>query len=66
MKRVLLAEDNDNLREVVSDYLEDKGYNITAVRDGALAWETFQENKYDLILLDVMMPNMDGFELCKL
>ena len=66
MKRVLFAEDNDNLREVVSDYLEDKGYSVAAVKDGALAWEVFQENKYDLILLDVMMPNMDGFELCKL
>lgn len=63
--RILLAEDNDNLREVLSDFLEDQGYNVDFAENGVLAWELFQENHYDLILLDVMMPEMDGFELCE-
>ena len=63
--RILLAEDNDNLREVLTDYLEDQGYEVDSAENGILAWEAFQEHHYDLILLDVMMPEMDGFELCK-
>lgn len=65
MKKIMLAEDNNHLREVVSDYLSDKGYDICAMKDGQTAWEAFQEEKFDLVLLDVMMPGMDGFELCR-
>lgn len=65
MKKILLAEDNDNLRELCADFLIANGYEVTACEDGLMAWEAVQENRYDLILLDVMMPEMDGFELCK-
>lgn len=61
----MLAEDNDNLREVMCDYLTDNGYVVDAATDGMDAWLLFQENKYDLVLLDVMMPHMDGFEVCE-
>lgn len=65
MKRILLAEDNDNLRELVQDYLESNEFEVDAMADGESAWEAFCENDYQLVLLDVMMPGIDGFELCE-
>ncbi|MCR5835228.1 MAG: response regulator transcription factor [Lachnospiraceae bacterium] len=65
MKRILLAEDNDSLREVIADYLGEKDFEVVQAEDGIIAWEIFQQEKFDLVLLDVMMPGMDGFELCK-
>ena len=65
MCRILLAEDNDNLREVMTDYLEDNGFQVTAVPNGAEAWDAFCEQEFRLVLLDVMMPRMNGFEVCR-
>lgn len=65
MFRILLAEDNDNLREVVTDYLTGQGYEVDGRADGAGALEAFYENRYQLVLLDVMMPKMNGFEVCR-
>ena len=65
MCRILLAEDNDNLREVMTDYLEDNGFQVTAVPNGAEAWNAFCEQDFRLVLLDVMMPRMNGFEVCR-
>lgn len=65
MCRILLAEDNDNLREVMTDYLEDNGFQVTAVPDGAEAWDAFCGQDFRLVLLDVMMPRMNGFEVCR-
>ncbi|MBO4324083.1 MAG: response regulator transcription factor [Lachnospiraceae bacterium] len=65
MCRILLAEDNDNLREVMTDYLEDNGFQVTAVPNGAEAWDAFCEQDFRLVLLDVMMPRMNGFEVCR-
>jgi DNA-binding response OmpR family regulator len=65
MKRILLAEDNDSLREVIADYLGEKDFEVVQAEDGIIAWEIFQQEKFDLVLLDVMMPGMDGFEVCK-
>ena len=65
MPRILFAEDNDNLREVVTDYLSDNGYDVDAVEDGDKAWDAFEETRYDLVILDVMMPGKSGFELLR-
>ncbi|MBO4788376.1 MAG: response regulator transcription factor [Lachnospiraceae bacterium] len=65
MCRILLAEDNENLREVMTDYLTDNGFTVDAVADGVLAWEAFCERDYRLVLLDVMMPRMNGFDVCR-
>jgi Response regulators consisting of a CheY-like receiver domain and a winged-helix DNA-binding domain len=65
MCRILLAEDNANLREVMTDFLTDNGFTVDAVSDGQLAWEAFCERDYRLVLLDVMMPRMNGFEVCR-
>lgn len=65
MNRILLAEDNDNLRELITDFLSGHGFEVDAAADGEEAWEAIQTNSYQLILLDVMMPGMDGFTLCR-
>lgn len=65
MKHILLAEDNDNLRELITDFLSEHGFEVDATADGEAAWEAVQTKNYQLILLDVMMPGMDGFTLCK-
>ncbi|MBR6020229.1 MAG: response regulator transcription factor [Lachnospiraceae bacterium] len=65
MCRILLAEDNENLREVMTDYLSDNGFTVDAFADGASAWEAFCEKDYRLVLLDVMMPKMNGFDVCR-
>ena len=65
MQRILIAEDNDNLREVMTDYLTDNGFSVVAAADGAQAWEAFQSGSYQLVVLDVMMPVMSGFDVCR-
>ncbi len=65
MNRILLAEDNDSLRELVQDYLAQNGFEVDAKADGLSAWEAFREKNYQLVLLDVMMPGMDGYKVCE-
>ncbi|MCD8301203.1 MAG: response regulator transcription factor [Clostridiales bacterium] len=65
MRRILLAEDNANMRELICDYLSANGYEVDAAADGEEAWEMIQTSDYALALLDVMMPRMNGFTLCK-
>ena len=65
MQRILIAEDNDNLREVMTDYLTDNGFTVVAAADGAQAWDVFQSGSYQLVILDVMMPAMSGFDVCR-
>ena len=61
--KILLCEDDTNLGQVLKNYLELNDYEITLERDGRLGLAAFQREKFDLCLLDVMMPNMDGFTL---
>lgn len=65
MNRILLAEDNDDLRELITDFLSEHGFDVHAAVDGEDAWEAVQTTRYQLVLLDVMMPGMDGFTLCR-
>lgn len=64
-KRVLLVEDEERLLEVVKLNLEIDGLLVDAARDGKEALERFHQKRYDLILLDVMLPHMDGFSVCR-
>ena len=59
--RVLLCEDDTNLGMVLKNYLELNDYEVVLERDGRLGLAAFQREKFDICLLDVMMPNMDGF-----
>ena len=63
--KILLCEDDPNLGSVLKNYLELNDYNVTLERDGRLGLAAFQREQFDLCLLDVMMPNMDGFELLR-
>jgi len=63
--RILLVDDQVENLQILSDILESKGHEVLPVMSGKLAIETAEENPPDLVLLDVMMPEMDGFEVCR-
>jgi len=63
--RILLCEDDTNLGMVLKNYLELNDYDVVLERDGRLGLAAFQREKFDICLLDVMMPHMDGFTLAE-
>lgn len=63
--KILLVEDDNNLGNILSEYLELKGYGITLCTDGESGYESFRSDSYDLCVLDVMMPRRDGFSLAR-
>lgn len=62
---VLIVEDEQRLRDIIRDYFTAHGADCDLARDGAEALELLRENDYDAILLDVLMPNLDGFAVCR-
>ncbi len=64
-EKILVVEDEPALQETLAYNLEKQGYSVEAVGDGKLAVEAARKIKPDLILLDLMLPGMDGFEVCK-
>ncbi|PLY01542.1 MAG: DNA-binding response regulator [Desulfuromonas sp.] len=62
---ILIAEDDINLRQGLCDLLEAEGYRVTAVADGAAALNAWQQERPGLALLDVMMPEKSGFDVCR-
>ena len=63
--RILLAEDDEYLRELVKDALEEESYEVTACANGQDAIDLFDKNKFEICLLDIMMPVKDGFTVAK-
>ncbi|MCK9161077.1 MAG: response regulator transcription factor [Bacteroidaceae bacterium] len=63
--KVLLVEDETALAMIISDTLSDEGFLVTSVTDGLKGLSSFLTNKPDVVVADVMMPNMDGFEMVK-
>ncbi|MDB5222455.1 MAG: two component transcriptional regulator, winged helix family [Chitinophagaceae bacterium] len=63
--KILLCEDDTNLGMVLKNYLELNDYDVVLERDGRLGLAAFQREKFDICLLDVMMPNMDGFTVAE-
>jgi two-component system response regulator MtrA len=63
---ILLVEDDASIREVTSIGLEAAGFTVSAAADGAEGRDRFLAQPYDLVLLDVMLPRLDGLELCRL
>jgi DNA-binding response OmpR family regulator len=61
--KVLLAEDDRDFGNILSQYISISGFEVTLARDGKEAWDLFSQAKPDLCVLDVMMPEMDGFTL---
>ena len=62
---ILLCEDDENLGMLLREYLNAKGYNAELYPDGETGYKAFVKNKYNLCVLDVMMPKMDGFTLAE-
>ena len=61
--KVLLAEDDRDFGNILTQYVSISGFEVTLGRDGKEAWELFNKEKFDICVLDVMMPEMDGFTL---
>ncbi|CAM4233437.1 response regulator transcription factor [Bacillus mobilis] len=64
-KTVLLVEDERRLREIVSDYFRNEGFEVIEAEDGKIALELFAEHEIDLIMLDIMLPEIDGWSVCR-
>ena len=65
MARILIVEDDPSIALALRDDLEIEGYEVQVVEDGPTALSTARESAFDLILLDVMIPGKDGFEVCR-
>lgn len=65
MQRILVVDDDKDILEVLKYILEDSGYVVDTLSDGHFLFDKIQEHIPDLILLDIMLGNMDGRELCK-
>lgn len=65
MARILIIEDETTIAELERDYLELSGYEVTIAEDGIKGKKAALEEEYDLIILDLMLPGCDGFEICK-
>ena len=65
MSRILIVDDEINIRRVVKEYAEFEGYEVGEAANGMEAVELVKNNDYDLIVMDIMMPKLDGFSTCK-
>src|SRR6187551_2395724 len=63
--KILIAEDDANIRQGLVATLESDGYAVTAASDGAQALKIFPQQKFDLVVLDVMMPKASGYDVCR-
>ena len=63
--KVLIAEDDKDSRELLSWILQKLGYQVTAAENGKEAWDAFRKGGFRLVISDVLMPEVDGFELCR-
>jgi len=65
-KKILIAEDNAEVRRILSMRLEINGFNVVSVENGEEALKEVKKEKPDLIMLDLMMPKINGFETCRM
>ncbi len=65
MKRILIIEDDKSISEILKDYLEMSGYEVKCVFDGDSGFECIKNEDFDLIILDLMLPQKDGFDILK-
>ena len=66
MSKFLIIEDERDIEELLRFFLEDSGYEVAVARVGLEGITAFQKDRYDLILLDIMLPKIDGFAVCEL
>ena len=65
MAKLLIVDDEEKIREMISKYASHEGYETVQANDGKMAVELFREQDFDLVIMDVMMPEMDGYEALK-
>ena len=65
MYRILVVDDEENIREVIKEYAEFEGHQVSEACDGMQAIEMVKNNDYDIIIMDIMMPRLDGYSACK-
>ena len=63
--RILVVEDARDIARLLDMHLHDEGYQVEVAFDGLQGWEKLQEVRYDLVILDLMLPGVDGLELCR-
>ena len=66
MKRILVIEDEPDIKEMLAAYLRDAGYGVETAGDGVSALTLFHQEAWDLLLLDLMLPKIDGYGVCEL
>lgn len=64
-KHILIVEDDVEIAQLVRINLEDAGYAVTSVHDGNTGYQVFRDNNFDMLVLDLMLPGMDGLDICK-
>ena len=65
MKRILIVEDEPEIRQLLASYLINEGYSVSEAEDGVTAIELFSKEKFDLLILDIMIPKIDGYGVCE-
>ncbi|MFN5513759.1 MAG: response regulator transcription factor [Cyanobacteriota bacterium] len=65
MSEVLLVEDSSSQREMIAGILKERGWKVTVACDGVEALEKIQKANFDLVVLDIVMPRMNGYEVCR-
>lgn len=65
MKKILIVEDNETNMKLFADILQVKGFNVTKAYDGLEAYSLIPNNSYDLMILDIQLPKLDGFSLLR-
>lgn len=65
MFKILVIEDEIKIQSIIRDFFQDEGYDVTVASDGYEGWMTFEEGHFHLVILDIMLPEMDGWSVCK-
>lgn len=65
MSKVLIVEDDEAIADIEKDYLELNGFDVTVCKEGKSGLDAAMNREFDIIILDIMLPNVDGFEICK-
>lgn len=66
MQKILVVEDDSDIQELLQNFLQEANYDVTVANDGVEALSMYENKRFDLILLDIMLPKIDGFSVCEL
>ena len=66
MKNILVVEDELEIRQLLANYLRNEGFSVSEAEDGVVAIELFGKEKFDLVILDILIPKIDGYGVCEL